>query len=38
MSENKRELMTTGKKIQYNQPQSNQPSTPLKNKELLKII
>lgn len=32
--------MTTGKKIQYNQPQSNQPSTPLKNKnnELLKTI
>ena len=32
--------MTTGKKIQYNQSQSYQSSTPLKNKnnELLKTI
>ena len=40
MDENRKNMMTTGKKVQYHQPHSNQPSTPMsrKNIDFLKII
>lgn len=40
IDENKRNMMTTGKKVQNNQPQSYQPPTPMsrKNIDFFKVI